>query len=110
MNKATHSLTPAVADGTLTDEAAFCGLSTKDVERLSEQHSEAFVAVRLRTAHADGRAVLTIADLARWMRDDDALVADGQRWKHQDIRDVFPISLATGSTIKRTAPGHLPYF
>ena len=96
MNKMTHSLTPAVDDGTLNEKTAFCGISAEDIERLSVQHGEALVLVRLRTARADGRTIMPIADLARWTRADDVLVADGKRWRNKDIWDVFPISLTTG--------------
>ena len=89
-----HSLTPAVTDGTLTEQAAFCGL----VERLSTRHAESLVRVRFRTARADGRTIMPIGDLARWTRDNDMLVADGRRWKNEDVLDVFPISLVTGAT------------
>jgi len=90
-----HSLTNAIADGAITAEAALCGLSAEDVERLSMRYAEVLVRVNLRTAQADGSTVMPIANLARWTRADDSLIAAGRRWKQKDIKDVFPVSLTT---------------
>lgn len=88
-----HTLTDAVVDGTITEWAASCGIRAEDVERLCFRYAEALVLVRLRTAYADGRTVMSVAELARWTRGHELLVADGQHWKNKDIRDVLPISL-----------------
>ena len=53
-----HSLTIAVADGTVTAEAAYCGLSPAEVHSLADHHPTLDVLVRLRSADADGRTVV----------------------------------------------------
>lgn len=88
-----HTLSHAVIDGTLSESAAYCGISAENIEKLLEAYNEALVVVRLRSSSADGRAVLSINDVARWIRERDFLVADGRRWHYDDIRDIFPIAL-----------------
>jgi hypothetical protein len=53
-----HLLTIAVADGTVTAEAAYCGLSPAEVHSLADRHPTLDVLVRLRSADADGRTVV----------------------------------------------------
>jgi len=92
MNNVTHSLAPAVADGTISAERAFCGLDPDDTERLMEHHADLHVLVRLRSARADGRAVLTVRDLHTWGHEDVPRLIDGIRWNVIDIRDVLALA------------------
>ena len=90
-----HTLVDAVLDGTITADAAFCGLSSKDIEHLKADadHAKALVLIRLRTRYADGRTIMSIEDLARWLCEDYVLAADGMEWEKRDIRDIFPVKI-----------------
>jgi hypothetical protein len=55
-----HSLTIAVVNGTVTAEAAYCGLSPADVLSLADRQPTLHVLVRLRSADADGRTVMQV--------------------------------------------------
>jgi hypothetical protein len=83
-----HSLTLAVADRTVTAEAANCGLSPVDVHSLADRHPTLDVLVRLRSADADGRTVMQARDLAAWSMSNVKLIAQGRAWFASDIRDV----------------------
>ncbi len=83
-----HSLTIAVADGTVTAAAAYCGLSPADVTSLADRHPTLDVLVRLRSADADGRTVMRVRDLAAWSTSGIKLIVQGRAWCALDIRDV----------------------
>jgi hypothetical protein len=92
MNNLTHSLAPAVADGTLTEEAAFCGLNPEDIDHLMERHPELSLLVRLRSDHADGRFVFTVRDLHAWTKQGVPRLIDDVLWYTDDIRDVLALA------------------
>jgi hypothetical protein len=92
MNNGTHSLAPAVSDGTISAERAFCGLDPDDTERLMEHHAVLHVLVRFRSARADGRAVLTVRDLHTWEHENVPRLIDDIRWNVIDIRDVLALA------------------
>ena len=85
-----HTLTNAVADGTVTEEIACCGLMPDDIDRLAERYADAQLLVRLRNSVADGRAFMSVGDLLRWRDSGDTIIADLRLWHYGDIRDVFP--------------------
>jgi hypothetical protein len=87
-SSAQHSLAHAVDDGTVTEEAAFCGLTPADVDSLVTRFPGATVLVRFRSRSADGRAVLIVRDFALWSRSEQPLSADGREWSPSEIRDV----------------------
>jgi hypothetical protein len=91
MDRTGHSLAGAVADGTISEESAYCGLSPDDLQSLAGRHPSAEVLVRLRSRDADGRTILRARDLAAWSRSDATLIADGRAWRSLDIRDVLAI-------------------
>jgi hypothetical protein len=90
-----HSLTIAVADGTVT--AAYCGLSPADVHSLADSHPTLEVLVRLRSADADARTVMQVRDLAAWSTSAIKLIVQGQgqgrAWCASNIRDVTAAAL-----------------
>jgi len=89
-----HSLVAAVHDGTITDEAAFCGLKPNDVERLYEHHPDAFVLVRLRSSKGDDRDVLSIHKLWEWRRAQTPRRLHDRWWYYEDIRDVMAVPVS----------------
>ena len=91
MDHAKHSLSVAVADGTISEQSACCGLSPDDLQSLAGRHPGAEVLVRLRSRDADGRTILRARDLVAWSRSDATLIAHGRAWKSSDIRDVLTI-------------------
>lgn len=91
MQTATHSLSAAVADGTITEEAAFCGLSPDDVQALARSaHRDARVLVRLRSRDAEGRMIMSVAAVAEW-QPGQSLIAD-RMWDYGDIRDITAVT------------------
>ena len=92
MNNGTHSLAPAVADGTISAERAFCGLDPDDTERLMEHHADLHVLVRFRSARADGRAVFRVHDFHAWLHEGIPRLIDGVLWYTDDIRDVLALA------------------
>jgi hypothetical protein len=95
----THSLSAAVADGTITEEAAFCGLSIEDIHKLSRRftqplsyHTRAHILVRFRGGNGDARKVMTVEDLARWMGASGAVFVEGLAFHIDDIRDVTAVA------------------
>jgi hypothetical protein len=92
-----HSLTIAVADETVTAEAAYCGLSPADVHSLADRHPTLEVLVRLRSADADARTVMQVRDLAAWSTSAIKLIVQGRAWCASDIRDVAAKALEMAS-------------
>jgi hypothetical protein len=84
-----HSLTAAVADGTITDQDAYCGLTPAHVEALAIRHPSCELLVRLRSREGDGRTILRATDLAAWVRSLGPLMVNRTSWLPSDIRDVF---------------------
>jgi len=91
-----HSLAAAVRDGTITNEAAFCGLKPDDVEQLYEHHPDALVLVRLRSSKGDDRDVLSIRKLWEWRRAKTPRRLHSRWWYYEDIRDVMAVPLSDG--------------
>jgi hypothetical protein len=83
-----HSLTAAVADGTITEHTAFCGLTQADVTHLAKNHPEARLLVRFRSAHADGRMTVSAKALEAF----EYAEIDGTRFYGSDIRDVMAVA------------------
>jgi hypothetical protein len=81
----THSLTAAVADGTVTESAAFCGLRPTDIAKLSRRHGNLSLLVRLRSRYADGRTLLPVSEFVLWTNGE-MNIGDG--WTPEHIRDV----------------------
>ncbi len=73
-----HSLAAAVANGTVSDVAARCGLSQEDLRVLADHHGSADVLVRLRSHVADGRIVCRIRDFLAWTESDAERIVDGR--------------------------------
>ena len=94
MNNVTHSLAPAVVDGTISAEKAFCGLGSDDTERLMGHHANLQILVRFRSARADGRAVFRVHDFHAWLHEGIPRLIDGELWYTDDIRDVLALALA----------------
>jgi hypothetical protein len=77
-----HSLAEAVADGTITEQAAFCGLTPEDMVTLASRHPHAEVLVRYSSRLGDWRAVMLACDFPG-----NALGVGTLR----DVRDVFAV-------------------
>ena len=88
-----HTLANAVADGTITDYAAFCGLMPDDIDRLAMKYADARILVRLRTKRGDASTVMSVGEFIRWRERDDTIIANLRLWNYSDIRDVFPVAL-----------------
>lgn len=93
-----HSLSQAVADGTVSGTAALCGLSPDDMTRLARVHGAALVLVRLRSATADERVIISASDFASFA-DLGRLRACGREWSHADVRDVCAIASAVDPSL-----------
>jgi hypothetical protein len=93
MNNVTHSLAPAVGDGTISAETAFCGLCQDDIKRLMARHAGLHVLVRHRSARADGRAVFTVREFHTWWHEGIPRLIDGVLWYTDDIRDVLALAV-----------------
>ncbi|TAM91145.1 hypothetical protein EPN42_04600 [bacterium] len=93
----TTTLDAAVADGTISREAAAFGLSHEDVVRLARSpHADASLLVRLRNATGDCRIITTAQRMATWTRAETAdrvatgnCVGDPRRFGLLDVLDVF---------------------
>lgn len=84
-----HSLTAAVSDGTISEEAAFCGLSPASVIALQRNHPGAQVLVRFRGRQGDGRKVMFASDL---VDNGSQFICDGNSFGYCDIRDVMAVA------------------
>jgi len=84
-----HSLQAAVADGTISEMVAYCGLSPADVEKLVAHHSTAEVLVRFRSAKGDGRTKISVSELIDLANHPSKRV-DG--FGYRDIRDVMAVA------------------
>lgn len=84
-----HSLTAAVADGTITDQDAFCGLTLAHVEALAIRHPSCELLVRLRFREGDGRTILRATEFAALVRSHEPLMVNRTSWLPSDICYVF---------------------
>lgn len=88
----THSLDKAVADGTITEQAAFCGISKEDLEKLVRaKYWNDTVLVRFRHAHGDGRKVMTINELWSMSHLSRSVHIDDTNFGYYDIRDISAV-------------------
>ena len=88
-----HSLYAAVADGTISAEAAFCGLAQEDVARLAERHPGALLLVRLRDiTTGDKREIMSAQELIDWRNAPTPRRVNQGWWYFENIRAVEAIS------------------
>lgn len=89
----THSLSEAVADGVVTEKAAFCGLSKEDVQSLAISHPKAKVLVRFRSPHGDNRKVMSADGVVAFGKNaENAYIIDGITYRYSDIRDIMAVA------------------
>jgi hypothetical protein len=99
MSRPSPSFEAAVADGTISEEAASRGLSETDVIALATRHPKAMLLVRMRSERGDARVHLTAAEVASWSLTDRSPRADLRPninwdlgpWSYSEIRDVYPV-------------------
>ena len=84
------TLTPAVKAGIISEEAAFCGLSRGDLERMNTAgFGYLDVVVRFRSSLEDACGRFQVRDVV----DYDRLTIDGRSWSCRYIRDVMAAAL-----------------
>ncbi len=88
-----NSLDSAIADGTVSQYAAFGGLSKEDIRNLYRvKHFGLDVLVRLRGKNGDARKVLSVEEFVYWQDNKTTLVAQETEFTWLEVRDVSGVA------------------
>jgi len=87
-----NSLSAAVADGTISEHAAICGLRLDDLVALAVAHANLRLCVRLRGNQGDARLIMTVGEINEWRRLQIPLHRNEIWWSYSDIRDILALA------------------
>ncbi len=87
----THSLERAIADGTISEEDAYYGLSFEDLIRLEARYGDATLLVYLRCGSFDECEMMSVKDIIDWHDAPTPRRARGLWWYYENILTVTPL-------------------